>query len=593
MKSREPSTVPPEQECRPSQAVHALPASSPRGPSARQSGKSDPRRNSLPDNDRRPTFRHQLNHTLTSLRGTLELALLVDLDAQEYRRAIQQSLVQTESLVQLFRSFRARAGAETPDFANEEVGLSELVRMVLERLRPLADSRRLPIHLESGDDCLVQTDPARLLLALRPGSLRATEESPTGGKFEVRLSTKEGSACLMLAATRQPAETHPLPQCVQNREHEPKKVLVSDRVERDWSPVRVAVGAVGGGRLITRGMAGAWAGEAVEDRVSDDKQETSASSERPLRMAEEALDPEAVLPVDLQASSDHLLELVADNLRQLDQPSHGAFLQRLLRGLTSVEVTERESIVHWERILARRNELTEKLRRPSSLRTAVVDYFGELQLLRKPILFEYEELEKLRHNAATDPLTGLKNRRMFEEHLAREISHSTRYGTSFALLLLDLRRFKLANDTYGHATGDEILRSVARASAETIRACDISFRIGGDEFAILLPQAERSSAEASAERIARKFELYAKLLAPDTPAGIDYGIAIFPEDGEGATKLFQTADKKLYESKQRPSRLPQDPVVTGWGSAPAVEGLVREVGAATESGDRRHPTSSV
>jgi len=340
-------------------------------------------------------------------------------------------------------------------------------------------------------------------------------------------------------------------------------------------------------------MAGAWVGEAVEDRVSDDKQETSATSERPLPMAEEAPDPEAVLPADLQASSDHLLELVADNLRQLDQPSHGAFLQGLLKDLTGIEVSENESIVHWEKILAHQNELTEKLGRPSSLRTAAVDYFGELQLLRKPVLLEYEELEQLRHNAATDPLTGLKNRRMFEEHLGREINRSSRYGTSFALLLLDLRRFKIANDTYGHATGDEILRSVARASVETTRGSDISCRIGGDEFAILLPQAERSSAERLAERIARKFETYARPLAPDTPVGIDYGIAIFPEDGEGATKLFQMADKKLYESKQRPSRLLQDPVVTAGGSAPGVEGMVREVGAAKESGDRRQPASSI
>jgi diguanylate cyclase (GGDEF)-like protein len=166
-----------------------------------------------------------------------------------------------------------------------------------------------------------------------------------------------------------------------------------------------------------------------------------------------------------------------------------------------------------------------------------------------------EEFETLRYNAGTDPLTGLKNRRTFEEYLGREISRSIRYGTSFALLLLDLRKFKLTNDTYGHAVGDDILRSVARACFEGTRASDISCRIGGDEFAILLPQAERSSVEAFAERVARKFGLYAKPLAPDTPLGIDYGIAIFPEDGDGATKLFQNADEKLYESKQRASRL--------------------------------------
>jgi hypothetical protein len=134
---------------------------------------------------------------------------------------------------------------------------------------------------------------------------------------------------------------------------------------------------------------------------------------------------------------------------------------------------------------------------------------------------------------------------------------------------------------------------VARASVETIRGSDISCRIGGDEFAILLPQAERSSAEALAERIARKFEIYAKSLAPDTPVGIDYGIAIFPEDGEGATKLFQSADKNLYGSKQRASRLLEEPVVAARGSAPEAEGLVREVDGATHTGERRSPASSI
>lgn len=340
-------------------------------------------------------------------------------------------------------------------------------------------------------------------------------------------------------------------------------------------------------------MAGVWAGEGVEHKVSDDNKETAASSQGPLPMAGEVRNQEALMAIDFEGSSEYLLELIVDNLRQLGPDAEGAFLQRLLKGLTSVEVTEKESIVHWEKILARRNELTEKLGRPSSLRTAAVDYFGQLQLLRKPILLEYEELEKLRHNAATDPLTGLKNRRMFEEYLGQEINRSSRYRTSFALLLLDLRGFKSVNDTYGHATGDEILRSVARASVETIRASDISCRIGGDEFAILLPQAEKSSAEALAERIAGKFETYAKPLAPNTPVGIDYGIAIFPEDGEDAIHLFQSADKNLYESKQRAARLEDEPVVTARASASEVEGLVREFEAATDSGDLRSPAQSV
>jgi diguanylate cyclase (GGDEF)-like protein len=187
-----------------------------------------------------------------------------------------------------------------------------------------------------------------------------------------------------------------------------------------------------------------------------------------------------------------------------------------------------------------------------------VDHLAQMKLLRKPVLLEYEEVEKLRHDAATDPLTGLKNRRSSEECLAGEISRSKRYGTAFALLLLDLRRFKLANDTYGHSTGDEILRSVARACLESTRASDISCRIGGDEFAIVLPQTERPSAETFAQRLVRKFESYANPLAPETALGIDWGIAVFPNDADEAIILFQTADKKLYESKQKSSCLFED-----------------------------------
>lgn len=333
-------------------------------------------------------------------------------------------------------------------------------------------------------------------------------------------------------------------------------------------------------------------GEAVGDSIVDETKQARETSPSPQPTEAMSGNPEGLLTLDLPASSDYLLELIVHNLRELGQASLGAFLQKLLRDLTSVEVGEAESIILWECIVARRDELTEKLGRQVLLRTAAVDYFGELQLLRKPILLEHEELEKLRHNAATDPLTGLKNRRMFDDHLAREINRAGRYQSSFALLLMDLRRFKLANDAYGHAVGDEILRSVARASVETIRGSDIACRIGGDEFAILIPQAERASAEALAERIARKFEAYAKPLAPATPVGIDYGIAIFPEDGDAAARLFQTADKNLYQNKQKASRLLGEPVVVAWGAGIGLDARQGKADAARDTGSVQSTASS-
>ena len=287
------------------------------------------------------------------------------------------------------------------------------------------------------------------------------------------------------------------------------------------------------------------------------------------------------------------LDFIVDTLTQLDQGIQGAFLQKFLLNLVGLEVSEKESITHWEGILARQSQLAEKLGRSVTLRTAAVDYFGELRVLRSPILMEYEGLKKLRQSAATDSLTGLNNRRMFEEYLHREIDRSTRYGSSFALLLLDLRKFKSANDTYGHATGDEILRSVARASREIVRGSDIACRTGGDEFAILLPQAERSTAEVLAERIARKFEECARSLVPNAPVGIDYGIAIFPEDGHDATRLCARADETLYASKRKASKQPAGPTPEPHVPASQTESLIPKGETVARPSDEGPPLSPV
>ncbi len=176
---------------------------------------------------------------------------------------------------------------------------------------------------------------------------------------------------------------------------------------------------------------------------------------------------------------EYWLDLVTDTLAQLDVGARGAFLQKFLQSLVGRGVSEEESITYWEGILARQIQWAEKLGRPVTLRTAVVDYVEDLRILRNPVLMEYDELKKLRHNAATDSLTGLNNRRMFEEYLVQEIDRSTRYGSAFALLSFDLRSFKSVNDIYGHAAGDEILRCLARASIENLRGSDIPCRVGG------------------------------------------------------------------------------------------------------------------
>ena len=250
MKSSELPRESPEGEWRPSQDVDAFSVSSARRPIPRQSGGSDALSNSSPGQDHTRGFLHQLSQILTSLCGSLELALLADSDAQEYRRVIQQSLAQAEGLVLLFKSYRAWAEGGTSDLANDKVEVGRLVRAALEQLRPLSDFRRLAVHVESGDNCILQTDPAWLLMALRLGLLRAIRQSPTGGKLEVSLSTKEGSACLTISAAAQQAEAYSPPEDAEIPERDFQRVLAPDSEEGDWTPLRRAVEALGGSVLI-------------------------------------------------------------------------------------------------------------------------------------------------------------------------------------------------------------------------------------------------------------------------------------------------------------------------------------------------------
>lgn len=284
------------------------------------------------------------------------------------------------------------------------------------------------------------------------------------------------------------------------------------------------------------------------------------------------------------------LDFIVDMSKQLDQGVQAAFLKVFLLHFVNLEASEQESVDHWEKVLARQNHLTQRMGRPVTLRTAAVDYFEEVRSPGSPmVMMEYGEIRRLRHNAGTDPLTGMNNRRIFEEELNREINRCARQGSIFSLLLLDLRKFKSVNDTYGHAAGDDILRGVARSCQEVLRASDSYSRTGGDEFAILLPGAERPSAESLAERIAKKFQEHANIVAPNTAVAIDYGIAVFPEDGQNAVKLFDFADKALYTNKHgahvgRPTQ-PQDSAEVDAPAAapepPAISKSVNQVPTAT------------
>lgn len=165
-----------------------------------------------------------------------------------------------------------------------------------------------------------------------------------------------------------------------------------------------------------------------------------------------------------------------------------------------------------------------------------------------------ESREKLHHQATHDELTGLVNRKLLADRLEHARQHAARYGEHFALLVLDLNRFKPVNDTYGHAVGDAVLVTVARRLQTAVRASDTVARTGGDEFVIILEKvAGRTEALGIADKltdaIAAPFE------PPDVPEpltiGVSIGVSLYPEDGEDARTLMRRADDAMYQRKQK------------------------------------------
>lgn len=258
--------------------------------------------------------------------------------------------------------------------------------------------------------------------------------------------------------------------------------------------------------------------------------------------------PGAPVPPRLPVE-DSYLELLADTLESLDLPARGQFLQRYIRAITHLDLRETQCIQLWDEMLLRRRELSENLGRPVALKTALMDVLASAGLFRVPIVIEYDELKTLQLNAVTDPLTGLYNRRLFAETFEKELNRSRRYGSPLGLVVLDLHRFKEVNDKHGHPRGDEVLRAAASTLKKALRTSDSAFRIGGDEFALLLPQTDAEQALALSRRVETVFIEMIQPLQLTVSVSMDHGIATFPQDGEQADQLIRVADERLYRLK--------------------------------------------
>ena len=166
-------------------------------------------------------------------------------------------------------------------------------------------------------------------------------------------------------------------------------------------------------------------------------------------------------------------------------------------------------------------------------------------------LIKSRDFEQQYRLATTDGLTELYNHRYFQEQIRMQVEQSKRYNNNFSLIIIDIDFFKKFNDTFGHQSGDAVLRQVAQTLKKNVRATDIVCRYGGEEMSIILPNTGKDEAFSTAQKICERVASKKFKLAGDkeTNVTISLGVSTFPYDGDNAPAIIETADKRLYNAK--------------------------------------------
>ncbi len=191
--------------------------------------------------------------------------------------------------------------------------------------------------------------------------------------------------------------------------------------------------------------------------------------------------------------------------------------------------------------------ITESLLPPSRLYIRIIEVILNMSAVS---INGIRLMSKIRRLAITDPMTGLYNRRRFNRALNEQFDRAERFSEELTLLMIDIDRFKAINDMYGHPVGDEVIKGVSDIIKGVTRGVDVVSRIGGEEFAILLPKTSKNNAMITAERIRRAVKKKGfGFKKKGHTVTVSIGVATFPKDGNDPETLLKKADNALYLAK--------------------------------------------
>lgn len=238
-------------------------------------------------------------------------------------------------------------------------------------------------------------------------------------------------------------------------------------------------------------------------------------------LEDQGIDLIEVLGQDRHLQSPESLQKVIAQLGK----NRASLYSELLYYLTYRRFSDEQAKTLWEDIMKHKGSMSEALARKVSFRVAALDYLSSCNvILRQVRLIAKPEFESFLSYVNVDEVTGVFNRRYFNEVLAHEVRRASRYGNPLSLLILDIDNFKRVNDTWGHPEGDTSLRKIGRMLRDNTRQMDSVCRYGGDEFAVLLPETSGEDARALAERVRQ-----AASSVSHVPAGSEEDVHDFSE----------------------------------------------------------------